>query len=154
MTIATQDLLNGTHPMNTTGDSSTYHTTSLYEAINGDLFYNNLPDIFKQHIKIVRKSTGDTYDTVYTEDMKIFLPSEIEVTGSQQYATTANEGNQYDRFKNSLSRVKNINWWLRSPHVADVGGDYFFCVVTPNGNVNFDIDYFSNAVVLPFAYNK
>ena len=87
-----------------------------------------------------RTSAGtDTSKVTNTAD-KLFLLSEIEVTGKRSKAESSDEGTQYAYYANGGSLLKTLNglgheWWLRSPASAS---DSFYCLVGKTNNINYD----------------
>lgn len=143
MTIGMQHLLNQTRAMNSTvTNEGSFVGSEMYDWLEGE-FYNNLPDVFKQHIKTVNKITGNgggSSSGTRTDAMKIFLFSEQEVFGSKTHSV-GNEGNKYSRFTTSSTRIKKLSngsgsasrWWLRSPYS---GNNSYFCCVDSDGTAD------------------
>lgn len=148
MTIGMQHLLKQTRAMNSTAtNEGSFVGSEMHNWLNGE-FYNNLPDVFKQHIKTVNKVTGTgggSSSGTRTDAMKIFLFSEQEVFGSKS-SSVGNEGSQYSRFTTSSTRIKKLSngsgsantWWFRSPRS---GSSNSFCVVYSGGAAS---SYYAN----------
>ena len=139
LSIGMKELMAVQRRMGESGTSASFSNIELGNYLNNDL-YNQLPDDLKSFIKTVRKNTcinGRGYLNV-SEDVKIFLFSEIEVSNTRSYSG-GNEGIQYQRFKDPYSRIKKLSngagiankWWERSP--AD---NTNHCCVGSNGYVN------------------
>lgn len=98
-----------------------------------------MPAEVQNGLKSVNKATGlgsNNGITVTTAD-KLFLLSEIEVTGTRSYSVNG-EGTQYDYYKAGNSKTKSragqsTSWWFRSP-VETNGLD--FCMINANSVVN------------------
>ena len=158
MTIGMQHLLNQTRAMNSTDtNEGSFVGSEMYDWLEGE-FYNNLPDVFKQHIKTVNKVTGNgsgSNSGTRTDAMKIFLFSEQEVFGSKSQSV-GNEGSQYSRFTTSSARIKKLNnglgsangWWLRSPQ-SDTSSR--FCAVASGGTTNHNHASLSYGVCVGFC---
>lgn len=110
--------------------------------------FNLLPPELKEIIKTVSKTTGrgaNSDDLYFTAD-KLFLFSEVEVAGENEY-TAEGEGEQYEYFKDEENRVKERSdgaagyWWLRSPVTASATN---FIYVYATGTVrNYTASYAS-----------
>lgn len=106
-------------------------------------FKSKLPKELADRIVPVvkRTSVGDySTDIVETED-ELFLFSEVEVFGNNEYSAFG-EGKQYkffeewrNRFKHYVDRDWSSSWWLRSP-----GYNYssYFVYVYSNGYANYN----------------
>lgn len=116
--------------------------------------FNLLPPELKEIIKTVSKTTGRgaTSDDLYFTADKLFLFSEVEVAGENEY-TVEGEGEQYEYFKDEENRVKERSdgsacyWWLRSPSVDSVNA---FRCVSSFGNVGNH--YASGACGVSFGF--
>lgn len=158
MTIGMQHLLNQTRAMNSTDtNEGSFVGSEMYNWLEGE-FYNNLPDVFKQHIKTVNKVTGNgggISSGTRTDAMKIFLFSEQEVFGSKTYSV-GNEGSQYSRFTTSSTRIKRLSngsgsasyWWLRSLYS---GHSSSFCGVLSDGTAGSGFASASTGVCAGFC---
>lgn len=85
-------------------------------------------------IKVVNKPTsiGDEDTDIYVSEDKLFLLSEVEISGKTEYSAEG-EGEQYEFFKDG-GKLPEKWFWLRSPYVPS---SYFFCYWTTNGYVNY-----------------
>lgn len=108
-------------------------STELYQWMGGELFSLFESDL-QSTIKTVKKKTGvgggnselDLYNS-RTDNMKVFLFSEREITGSNQMSVL-DEGVQYARFTGTSSIIKRLNngtteqagYWLRSPYAESL----------------------------------
>ena len=98
-----------------------------------------MPTEVKNGIRNVNKKTassGANSAHIVTASDKLFLLSEIEISGSNDHSATG-EGTQYDYYKTGGSKVKSWSgrpgsWNTRSP-VA--GTEAYFCIIDSEGNV-------------------
>ena len=97
-----------------------------------------MPSEVQAAIKEVNKLTslGNQNSTIYTSTDKLFLPSIIEVIGSDGSAKSG-EGTIYAYYSAGNSMVKNVNssannWWTRSPFGYDA---VRFCFVGSSGDI-------------------
>lgn len=96
-------------------------------------------------------SAGSSSATIQTASDKLFLLSEIEVTGKTSYSVPG-EGTQYAYYSAGNSAIKalsgtNTRWWLRSPYKNK---NDRFCYYHENGSV---LGYgSSNAYGVAFAF--
>ena len=96
-----------------------FYNSDLYSYLNNDV-YNALPLELRGQVKSTKKAYGIPYSSnVLTNNMKLFLFSEIEVYGTTEYSH-GGEGKLYDYFKTTSNRIKSFlngnkdGWWLRS----------------------------------------
>ena len=94
--------------------------TEIFSWLNNTV-YGGLDSQLKDVIKAVNKKTTRYHgsSTIRTDSMKLFLFSEIEVSG-EHIDTAAGEGTHYSWFNSNSRRTKKYNksnwsWWLRSP---------------------------------------
>lgn len=111
-----------------------------------------LPTYIQNIMKQVKKltSAGGQSSTIKASNDYAFLPSEIEIFGSNPHSF-ANEGEQYQYFKNATAnRYKKPRhssdyvsgyYWTRSPRSSL---SYSFCCVCIDGIA--DTNYASNAI--------
>ena len=97
-----------------------------------------MPAEVKNSIRNVNKktATSGTSSVIVTVSDKLFLLSEIEISGSNDHSATG-EGTQYDYYKTGGNKVKSwdgrpSSWNTRSP-VA--GTEAYFCIIDSEGNV-------------------
>lgn len=112
--------------------SGSFTQTDLYERMRHTMLLD-LPYTLQDAIKPVLKKTslGNGSTTVSTDEMKLFLFSEVEVCGTTA-ESVAGEGTQYDFFKISANR--GGNWWLRSPY-KNSGTERLWCYINTNGAI-------------------
>lgn len=108
-------------------NSGSFVDTCLYDWMRQDL-WNMLPVDLRAVIKPVKKKTsaGSTSQTIRTDNVSLFLFSEIECIGALS-ASAPGEGTKYPIFTDNNSRKKFLSngaecpsdWWTRSPAVAN-----------------------------------
>lgn len=114
-----------------------------------------MPAEVQAGIRAVNKltSAGDTDSSIVTTNDELFLPTEIEISGTTTYSVVG-EGIQYDYYKAGNSNVKNLNgsaywWWVSSP----VSGDSArFCLFYQNGSVGWNEASLLNGVSFCFCF--
>lgn len=126
---ATKYVINGTNTNRngwTTCDMRSTHLPAILAL---------MPSEVVAEIREVNKltSAGAESATITTTADKLFLLSEVEVSGLAAYSKLG-EGTQYRYYEMGISRIKNVsgttsNWWTRSPQ-ADNTASY----VTVNQN--------------------
>lgn len=109
---------------------------------------NLLPDEIQTGIRAVNKTT---YGMRATD--KLFLLSESEVFGSNQYSADG-EGAQYAYYAAGNSRIKKVNgsaydWWLRSPCIEDVDS---YCIVSSGGYRSYKASNYNVGVSFAFCF--
>lgn len=145
ITFGAKNLAGYTRGMNNSNTNSGGFTGSnTYRYLQNTLFSQLDPGL-QSAIKPVLKKTsaGSKNTTINTNEMKIFLFSEIEVFGSITYSFSG-EGSQYNYFATKANRVKYLyngagnayTWWLRSPHASSSTA---FCTVSPAGGANHQL---------------
>lgn len=107
-----------------------------------------LPDEIQTGIRAVNKTT---YGMRATD--KLFLLSESEVFGSNQYSADG-EGAQYAYYAAGNSRIKKVNgsaydWWLRSPCIEDVDS---YCIVSSGGYRSYKASNYGVGVSFAFCF--
>ena len=107
-----------------------------------------LPDEIQTGIRAANKTT---YGMRATD--KLFLLSESEVFGSNQYSADG-EGAQYAYYAAGNSRIKKVNgsaydWWLRSPCIEDVDS---YCIVSSGGYRSYKASNYSVGVSFAFCF--
>ena len=103
---------------------SIVRTTTMNTLLNG------MPDEVKAAVREVSKltSAGQGSETIVTTADKLFIPSEVEITGSAEHSAPG-EGTQYPYYETLANRMKytrndvNVEWWTRSP-VSQQGWNY------------------------------
>lgn len=109
---------------------------------------NLMPNEVKANIREVNKlAYGNTsIDT-------LFLLSEYEIFGTNEYSSTRNEGVQYDYYKNGGSKVKKVSngavvWWERSD--ATIGSCY--CTVNTGGTLGYSTMTYDAGISFAFCF--
>ena len=145
ITFGMRGVLDGWYEMNDSNTNRGGWRDSKMRTVYMERFYTLLPFDLQALIKPVVKltGTGGGGNDIASTDDKLFLLSDVEVTGDEgNYADGAAEGEQYDYFKRlaaadtddeddedepTYDREKAIklrsnggsyNWWLRSPYVS------------------------------------
>jgi hypothetical protein len=121
--------------MNTGGYSdSEMHKTRLPAILK------LMPSEVQIAIRAVNKSSswGSEIDEIETYASKLFLLSEIEISGTLSNSFTG-EGKQYQYYKDGKSKVKRVKgstsqWWTRSPY-AYLHIQY--CAITTGGKPTY-----------------
>ena len=107
-----------------------------------------LPDEIQTGIRAANKTT---YGMRATD--KLFLLSESEVFGSNQYSADG-EGAQYAYYAAGNSKIKKVNssaydWWLRSPCIEDVDS---YCIVSSGGYRSYKASNYGVGVSFAFCF--
>ena len=158
ITFGMRGVLDGWYEMNDSNTNRGGWRDSKMRTVYMERFYTLLPADLQALIKPVVKltGTGGGGNDIASTDDKLFLLSDVEVTGDEgNYADGAAEGEQYDYFKRlaaadtddeddedepTYDREKAIKlrsnggscaWWLRSPDVSDTAD--FRCVSDDGG---------------------
>ena len=112
-----------------------------------------MPTEVQSGIREVNKltSAGNQSTTINTTADKLFLLSEIEVFGRDDYSVSG-EGTQYDYYKAGNSKVKKLNgganpWWERSPQGSNSTD---FCIVNSGGDAAYTGS--ANAIFMAFGF--
>ncbi len=141
ITFGLKNLMATTHRMEETDTNTNGFTGSeMYTWLQGELL-SSLPEDLQSVLKLVDKKTsaGNQSTTINTDSMKIFLFSEVEVSGTVSHAVEG-EGTQYLYFATTANRIKYLAngtgsvhyWWERSPYVYDSSK---FCTVHSGGSI-------------------
>lgn len=125
-------------PMNSDKtNSGGWETCQMRTAALLDIL-KTMPSEVQLGIREVNKltSAGAKSTTIKTTADKLFLLSEIELTGKVAYSASG-EGSQYAYYAAGNSIIKTMNgtasaWWGRSPNKSNA---YNFMSVIPEGNV-------------------
>ena len=133
--------------------------SEMFQYLNENTVYPGFPDDMKLVIKEINKTTnvGGGSSTLETVQMKVFLFSEKEITGSANWSPDG-EGVQYELFATSKSRIKKldddsggaIEWWLRSPCSKSPWTNQWTHVNT-DGTVNVDYPDEWKSIVFGFC---
>lgn len=121
------------------GFKKPFVNTEIFSWLNNTV-YSGLDSQLKGVIKAVNKKTTQYHgsSTIRTDSMKLFLLSEVEVSG-KHVDTASGEGTQYPWFNSNSRRTKKYNssnqpWWLRSPCYIENHPNYgYWTWVTNNG---------------------
>lgn len=116
---------------------------------------SQMPTEAQNGIREVNKltSAGNKSTTIKTTADKLFLLSEIEIFGSDDYSVSG-EGTQYDYYKAGNSKVKNYNgsayrWWERSPSGSN---STYFCRVDSGGSADYNTASSAYGVAFAFCF--
>ena len=172
ITFGMRGVLDGWYEMNDSNTNRGGWRDSKMRTVYMERFYTLLPADLQALIKPVVKltGTGGGGNDVASTDDKLFLLSDVEVTGDEgNYADGAAEGEQYDYFKRlaaadtddeddedepTYDREKAIKlrsngaaarWWLRSPHPSNAT---LFLIVHLSGSVY----YYTASVALGVSF--
>ena len=109
-----------------------------------------MPTEVQNGIREVNKltSAGNQSVTINTTADKLFLLSEVEVFGNA-INSQSGEGTQYDYYKAGNNRVKNTNWWERSPQIRNSTA---FCFVFLDGDASFYEASMERGVAFAFCF--
>ena len=109
-------------------------------------FLKLLPLDLRDLILEVGKPTSAGGESIVISNDKLFLPSEVEITGDNDYSVKG-EGEQYAYFKNGGEMAEKWQW-LRSPYVANSN---YFCSWNNYGYVYNSNANSGNSVPLCFC---
>ena len=142
ISVQLKNCLNTKGYMNSSNTNSGGWEESARRKWCNDIFYNAIPSILRNGIKQVIKKNYKVYNSnnITTTSDYCFLLSETEIFGEKKYSIDSTEGTQYEYYKTSSNRIKQVNgsnyyWWERSPCDDDSTG---FCRVDAGGNANFN----------------
>lgn len=114
-----------------------------------------LPSEVQAKIKEVNKltSAGNQSNAISTTADKLFLLSEIEISGSVKYSKSG-EGSQYAYYSAGNSKIKNrsggaYDWWERSPR-GDLSTS--FCSVNAAGGTAYGTANYAYGVAFAFCF--
>lgn len=139
ITFGMKDLMASKRSINFTAtNNGGFKGSVLYTWLVNDL-WNSFPDDLRSVIKTVNKKSGAGGENgeLVTEEMTLFIFSEIEVVGAATNSV-AGEGAKYPIFTDTTSRIKASSngsdsgeiWWLRSPQKLNA---YHFRNISING---------------------
>lgn len=149
MTLCSKYLLSTMYPVTTRlssnlGDNSGGWDKCKMRESTMNTIYGQLPLALQKIILSVDKkaSAGNKSSTIVTSSDKLWLFSEVEVTGTTS-TPYKNEGTQYEYFKDTSNRIKYLNdgttsakdWWTRSPYISDTEG---FREITYSGDASWN----------------
>lgn len=134
------------YAMNNTATNSGGYFGSNFVINNLQTIYELLPDEWKAVIKLVDKKASNGSNAITTQSCNIFLFSELEIKGSIEYAQVgADEGTQYeywiDKDWHDLAKTADampVKWWLRSCYSENFFMARSFCVITSDGEVDYE----------------
>lgn len=140
VTLTQKNCLNEKGYINSTKTNSGGWEESERRIWCNDIFKNSIPSTIKSMIKNVNKQNYKVYNSTalsITSDY-CFLLSETEIFGANKNSIGSNEGSQYEYYKTTSNRVKqvngsNVSWWERSPYSGYNGN---FCHVGETGEPN------------------
>lgn len=143
ITFSFEDCISTTYGMNATNTNSGGWNGSRMRTSTMPALLAQFPAVLQDSagIKTVNKiaSAGSQSSNLITSPDRLWLFSEVEVTGNAQYSANG-EGAIYPLFSTAANRIKGIGaggaaavWWLRSP---SVGVSLAFVSVTASGSVS------------------
>ena len=149
ISVQLKNCLNTKGYMNSSNTNSGGWEESARRKWCNDIFYNAIPSILRNGIKQVIKKNYKVYNSnnITTTSDYCFLLSETEIFGEKKYSIDSTEGTQYEYYKTSSNRIKQVSgsnyyWWERS-----LNGDYgfAFCHVDKDGSADWDGVYKGSA---------
>ena len=142
ISVQLKNCLNTKGYMNSSNTNSGGWEESARRKWCNDIFYNAIPSILRNGIKQVIKKNYKVYNSnnITTTSDYCFLLSETEIFGEKKYSIDSTEGTQYEYYKTSSNRIKQVSgsnyyWWERSP-IGD--NATCFCCVSSGGNANWN----------------
>ena len=143
LTFQLHDCYSETKNMNSSNTNRGGWTSCAMRSTHLPAILALMPTEVQNGIREVNKMTsaGNQSATINTTADKLFLPSDVEVFGSN-HGSASGEGSQYEYYASGNSAIKNLSgsgsvWWLRSPFL---GNGTQFCGVNVLGS-----NYASNA---------
>lgn len=154
LTFQLHDSYNSRYPMVTSG-SRNYWETCIMRTKHLPSILTLMPAEVQQGILEVQKltSAGNLSNSIQTTSEKLFLLSEIEISGSIT-TSYSGEGSIYDYYQVGNSKIKKVGasamwWWTRSPSNT---ANNRFCVVRADGNLDFGNGPNSGGVSFAFCF--
>ena len=142
ISVQLKNCLNTKGYMNSSNTNSGGWEESARRKWCNDIFYNAIPSILRNGIKQVIKKNYKVYNSnnITTTSDYCFLLSETEIFGEKKYSIDSTEGTQYEYYKTSSNRIKQVSgsnyyWWERSPYGS---GSSYFCDVNGAGSASGD----------------
>ena len=142
ISVQLKNCLNTKGYMNSSNTNSGGWEESARRKWCNDIFYNAIPSILRNGIKQVIKKNYKVYNSnnITTTSDYCFLLSETEIFGEKKYSIDSTEGTQYEYYKTSSNRIKQVSgsnyyWWERSPNGDNTTR---FCSVFDDGNAYWD----------------
>ena len=155
LTFGMHDCYGTKYPMNSSGTNSTGWNDSEMRTETLPAILAKMPENIQNGIRAVNKltMTSGTNSTIKTASDKLFIFSEMEVYGGEEYSKSG-EGKQYDYYKAGNSKVKKVGgtdswWWLRSPIAST---DNYFCAVSLSGSINMTLSNARNSNGVCFGF--
>ena len=140
ISVQLKNCLNTKGYMNSSNTNSGGWEESARRKWCNDIFYNAIPSILRNGIKQVIKKNYKVYNSnnITTTSDYCFLLSETEIFGEKKYSIDSTEGTQYEYYKTSSNRIKQVSgsnyyWWERSQR----GNSSSFCNVNNNGSADW-----------------
>ena len=140
VTLSQKNSLNEAGYMNSSSTNSGGWEGCARRSWCNNIFYNAIPSIIKNEIKQVNKKNYKVHNdaTIIITSDYCFLLSETEIFGTNSYSIGSTEGTQYEYYKTSSNRIKQLNgsnnyWWERSP---DSSNTTCFCRVNSSGGAD------------------
>ena len=141
ISVQLKNCLNTKGYMNSSNTNSGGWEESARRKWCNDIFYNAIPSILRNGIKQVIKKNYKVYNSnnITTTSDYCFLLSETEIFGEKKYSIDSTEGTQYEYYKTSSNRIKQVSgsnyyWWERSPRGSNSSG---FCSVYIDGSASY-----------------
>lgn len=138
VTLSQKNCLNEAGYMNSSNTNNGGWEGCKRRSWCNNVYYNAIPSIIKNGIKQVNKKNYKVYNnaTITTTSDYCFLLSETEIFGTNTYSVGSTEGTQYEYYKTSSNRIKQVNggsnfWWERSPYSSRTAD---FCGVNGSGD--------------------
>ena len=142
ISVQLKNCLNTKGYMNSSNTNSGGWEESARRKWCNDIFYNAIPSILRNGIKQVIKKNYKVYNSnnITTTSDYCFLLSETEIFGEKKYSIDSTEGTQYEYYKTSSNRIKQVSgsnyyWWERSSSGSNSSG---FCRVDADGSAGFN----------------
>lgn len=128
ITFAFEDCISTIYGMNASNTNSGGWNSSRMRTSTLPTILAQFPAVLQDSagIKTVNKiaSAGSQSSNLITSPDRLWLFSEVEVTGNAQYSASG-EGTIYPLFSTAANRIKGIGaggaaaiWWLRSPYIS------------------------------------
>ena len=155
LTFQLHDCYADTKKMNSSDSNRSGWTNCAMRSTHLPAILSKMPTEVQNGIREVNKltSAGNKSNTINTTADKLFLLSEVEISGSIKYSV-AGEGTQYDYYKAGNSKVKKrgssaASWWERSPYAS---GSNRFCNVSSSGYKDYNYASIAYGVAFGFCF--
>ena len=154
LTFQLHDSYNSRYPMIISGGRNNWETC-IMRTKHLPSILTLMPAEVQQGIREVQKltSAGNLSSSIQTTSEKLFLLSEVEISGSIK-TSYSGEGSIYDYYQVGNSKIKKVGasamwWWTRSPsNTANIR----FCVVLADGNLDYGNGPNSGGVSFAFCF--